>query len=61
MEGKKCYKPPIGARPYYIAAENRIMEPADAIRRNPGGAGVEEMAREIVLQRELMRRMRDGE
>lgn len=57
---KRTSKPPIGARPYYIAAENRIMELADAIRRNPGGENVPEWAREIMLQYELMRRMEDG-
>ena len=54
-----CEKPPIGAKPYYIQAEDRIRELAGAIIRNPNCDRVKERAVEIALQKELIDRMKE--
>ena len=54
-----CEKPPIGAKPYYIQAEDRIKELAEAISRNPNCDRVKEWAVEIALQKELIDRMKE--
>lgn len=55
-------KPPLGARPYYIAAENRIKELAQAISRYADTGMTEnitEWAQEIILQCALLEVMQD--
>ena len=54
-----CEKPPIGVKPYYIQAEDRIREIAEAIIRNPNCDRVKEWAVEIALQKELIDRMKE--
>lgn len=51
-------KPPVGVKPYYIQAEYRIRELAEAISRNPNCDRVKEWAIEIALQKELICRMK---
>lgn len=54
-------KPPLGLPPYYIAAESRIYELAKAIERNAfydNIKAMQEWAREIVEQCELISKMR---
>ena len=45
--------------PYYIQAEDRIRELAEAIIRNPNCDRVKEWAVEIALQKELIDRMKE--
>ena len=57
-------KPPIGVKPYYVAAEHRIIELAEAIARaaeySTKNPKIIEWAREIILQATLSNQMDTG-
>ena len=58
-------KPPLGAKPYYIASGDRIHELAEAINRHAGSPNrnldyMRKWAREIIAQCDLIEKMEDN-